>query len=119
MTSLNLMKKLSKASGGKIILLIMDGLGGIPIPFDGLTSLEAAYTPNLDSLTNAGTLGLSHPISRGIIPGSGPAHLSLFGYDPVAVDVGRGVLSALGVDWISSQKMSPHEVIFARLMITV
>lgn len=96
MANLNLIKQLATASGGKIILLVMDGLGGMPMTPDGLTELETANTPNMDRLAREGCLGGSHPISRGITPGSGPAHLSLFGYDPVAIPVGRGVLSALG-----------------------
>lgn len=96
MANLNLIKQLATTSGGKIILLVMDGLGGMPMAPDGLTELEAANTPNMDRLAREGCLGGSHPISRGITPGSGPAHLSLFGYDPVTVPVGRGVLSALG-----------------------
>lgn len=83
--------------GEKIVLLVLDGLGGLPIEPGGPTELEAAATPNLDSLCREGTTGLSTPVRPGIEPGSGPAHLSLFGYDPVRYDVGRGVLSALGV----------------------
>ena len=96
MANFDLMKQLATEKGGKIILLIMDGLGGLPMEPGGKTELEAAFTPNMDRLAQEGCLGGSHPITRGVTPGSGPAHLSLFGYDPVAVPVGRGVLSALG-----------------------
>lgn len=81
----------------KIVLLVMDGLGGIPMEAGGLTELESARTPNMDRLAAAGMLGLSMPIANGITPGSGPAHLSLFGIDPVQNEVGRGVLEAIGV----------------------
>jgi 2,3-bisphosphoglycerate-independent phosphoglycerate mutase len=97
MTNFRLMQQLAKESGGKIILLVMDGLGGLPAGDHTETSLEYAKTPVMDRLAAEGCLGLSHPINRGITPGSGPAHLALFGYDPVAVEVGRGVLSALGI----------------------
>ncbi len=97
MANLALMKELSKSSGGKIVLLVLDGLGGLPMDeYDG-TTLEYANTPVMDRLASEGCQGLSHPISRGVTPGSGPAHLALFGYDPVSVPVGRGVLSALGI----------------------
>ena len=96
MANFDLMKQLATDKGGKIILLIMDGLGGLPMEPGGKTELEAAFTPNMDRLAQEGCLGGSHPITRGVTPGSGPAHLSLFGYDPVAIPVGRGVLSALG-----------------------
>ena len=97
MANFDLMRQLAKPTGGKIIMLVMDGVGGMPMEDGGMTALEAATTPNMDRLAREGTLGAHFPIARGITPGSGPAHLSLFGYDPLAKPVGRGVFSALGV----------------------
>jgi 2,3-bisphosphoglycerate-independent phosphoglycerate mutase len=85
--------------GGKIIYLVLDGLGGIPHPETGCTELQAADTPNLDALARASSCGLLEIVGPGITPGSGPGHLTLFGYDPVKYRVGRGVLSALGIDF--------------------
>ncbi|HSJ32115.1 MAG TPA: 2,3-bisphosphoglycerate-independent phosphoglycerate mutase [Longimicrobiales bacterium] len=89
--------KLVQDEGGRIVLLVLDGLGGLPHPETGLTELESASTPNLDRLARNAALGMQLPVATGISPGSGPGHLSLFGYDPVKYDIGRGVLSALGV----------------------
>ncbi len=92
----SLMRDLHR-DGGKIVLLVLDGLGGLPMEAEGKTELEAAQTPNLDRLAAEGTTGLSVPIRPGVEPGSGPAHLSLFSYDPVQYEIGRGVLEALGI----------------------
>lgn len=97
MANFDLMRQLAKKQGGKIVLLVMDGLGGLPFNGYQETPLEFAKTPNMDSLAKQGCLGLSQPLGHGITPGSGPAHLALFGYDPISVPVGRGVLEALGI----------------------
>jgi 2,3-bisphosphoglycerate-independent phosphoglycerate mutase len=88
----------------KIVFLIMDGLGGLPIKADGPTELEAARTPHLDELAAQSICGLLDPIGYGITPGSGPAHFALFGYDPVANNCGRGLLSAAGLDFPMNEK---------------
>ena len=91
------MRELSVKTNSKIVLLILDGLGGLPMDPSGPTELEAADAPNFDALAARSDLGLSLPVAAGVSPGSGPGHLALFGYDPLQYVVGRGVLSALGV----------------------
>jgi len=94
---LDLMRELSVKTESKILLLILDGLGGLPMDPSGPTELEAADAPSFDALAARSDLGLSLPVAAGVSPGSGPGHLALFGYNPLRHVVGRGVLSALGV----------------------
>jgi len=91
------MRELSVKTESKILLLILDGLGGLPMDPSGPTELEAADAPSFDALAARSDLGLSLPVAAGVSPGSGPGHLALFGYNPLRHVVGRGVLSALGV----------------------
>jgi len=83
----------------KIVFLIIDGVGGLPMEPGGPTELEAAHTPKLDRLATEGLCGLHDPIAPGITPGSGPSHLAVFGYDPRTCLIGRGVLEAAGIDF--------------------
>ncbi len=96
---LKLIASLQQPADTKVVLLVMDGLGGLPIQTGGPTELEAANTPNLDALAALSMCGLHQPVAPGVTPGSGPAHLALFGYDPLTYQVQRGVLEALGVDF--------------------
>lgn len=101
-----LLSRLAMPAEGKLVLLVLDGLGGLPDPDTGLTELETARTPHFDALARAGSLGLATSIIPGVTPGSAPAHLSLFGYDAVQHDIGRGVLSAVG----AGIELGPNDV---------
>src|SRR5437588_12704761 len=94
-----LMRDLRENNGSKIVLLVADGLGGLPLDVGGKSELETARTPNLDALAREGVCGLSIPVAHGITPGSGPGHLGLFGYDPLEYRIGRGILEALGINF--------------------
>lgn len=97
--SSDILKNLIIPAQTKIVMLIMDGLGGLPRQPGGKTELETAHTPNLDALAEHSALGLTIPVAPGITPGSGPGHLAIFGYDPLQYEIGRGAMEALGVDF--------------------
>jgi len=101
-----LMRYLREDNGSKIVLLVADGLGGLPKEPGGKTELETARTPNLDAMVREGVCGLSTPVLPGITPGSGPGHLGLFGYDPLEYKIGRGILEALGINF----QVGPRDV---------
>ena len=82
----------------KIVLLVVDGLGGLAHPDTRLSELETAHIPNLDAMALESACGLTTPVLPGVAPGSGPGHLALFGYDPLKHMLGRGALEALGID---------------------
>jgi 2,3-bisphosphoglycerate-independent phosphoglycerate mutase len=98
MIGLEQIKEIARPTPSRIVLLVIDGLGGLPHPETGKTELESADTPNLDQLATEGICGMIDPIAPGITPGSAPGHLALFGYDPLQFTVGRGVVEALGID---------------------
>src|SRR6266513_5774274 len=94
-----LIRELREPGKTRIVLLVADGLGGLPMEAGGKTELESARTPNLDACAREGICGLSTPVLPGITPGSGPGHLGLFGYDPLQYQIGRGILEALGINF--------------------
>jgi 2,3-bisphosphoglycerate-independent phosphoglycerate mutase len=113
MDRFELMKMLKQPSAEKIIFLVLDGLGGLPQ--EDRTELELAHTPNMDKLAAKSETGLMRPIIPGVTPGSGPGHLSLFGYDPLQYMIGRGILSALGVKFPIRDGDLAARVNFAKL----
>ena len=106
MTEHELIRELAEKNASKIVMLVADGLGGLPLTAGGSTELETAHTPNLDRLAARGTSGSSIPVLPGITPGSGPGHLGLFGYDPLAFKIGRGALEATGIGF----ELGPDDV---------
>lgn len=81
----------------KLIYIIIDGMGDRPITeLGGKTTLEAAYTPHMDSLAKTGQTGLMYTVGKGIAPESDVAVVSILGYDPFAYHVSRGALEAVG-----------------------
>ncbi len=94
-----LLSRLAQPNDSRLVLLVLDGVGDLRTSDQPQTALDRAHIPNLDALAARSALGRIVPVVPGVTPGSGPGHLALFGYDPIAphVDIGRGVLEALGL----------------------
>ena len=99
MDTMGIVERQAEQTSSRILFLVLDGLGDLPRYGDSLTPLAAAKKPNLDLLARDGCCGRFDPVGPGITPGSGPGHLGLFGYDPTEYEIGRGVLSAVGIDF--------------------
>ncbi|MGF1486203.1 MAG: 2,3-bisphosphoglycerate-independent phosphoglycerate mutase [Prochloraceae cyanobacterium] len=108
-------EELALPNGGKIIYVVLDGVGGLPDPETGKTELQVANTLNLDELAKKSSCGLLEIVGPGITPGSGPGHLTLFGYNPLKYRLGRGVLSALGIDFDLQENDIAARVNFATI----
>ena len=92
------LNEICRKTDSKIVLLVVDGLGGLPHPETGRSELETAQYPESGRARLRKCLWSDHARSLpGITPGSGPGHLALFGYDPLKYVIGRGVLEALGI----------------------
>ncbi len=92
-----------------LALIILDGLADRPSPeTGGVSPVEAARTPHLDSLVAEGALGQAVVVGPGVAPESDAGVLALLGYDPVTDSPGRGVLEALGVE----VPLEPSDVAF-------
>ena len=102
---LDLIRRLSQPADTKVILCVLDGLGGLPGP-RGRSELEEADTKNLDRLAEQGSVGRTLPVGHGITPGSGPGHIALFGYDPLTYEIGRGALEGTGIGF----ELGPNDI---------
>ena len=82
----------------KYVIVLGDGMADLPVEeLQGLTPLEFARTPCMDSLAAAGEIGTVHTIPDGMAPGSDTANLSVLGYDPQKYYSGRSPLEALSI----------------------
>lgn len=79
-----------------VLFVVIDGLGDRPSEaLGGMTPLEAASTPNLDSIVASGAAGLLSPLGPGVSPGTDTAHFVFFG-NPLEEYPGRALFEAAG-----------------------
>jgi 2,3-bisphosphoglycerate-independent phosphoglycerate mutase len=115
MDRIALFKEICAKTETKVVLLVMDGIGGLPAAPGGKTELETAATPHLDALAAESLCGMADPVAYGVTPGSGPGHLGLFGFDPLEVQIGRGVLATLGIGFDLQPADVPARINFCTL----
>jgi 2,3-bisphosphoglycerate-independent phosphoglycerate mutase len=85
-------------NGIQLVYVLLDGIGDLPHPsLNDLTPLEAAYTPNLDTLARNGAMGSVISVGKGIAPQSDIAVFNMLGYSfKDGSYVGRGVIESIG-----------------------
>ena len=83
----------------KIVYVLLDGVGDLPHPdLAGKTPLEAAETPQMDTLAKNGVMGQVISVGKGIAPESDIAVFNMLGYKFQHSDyAGRGVIEAIGI----------------------
>lgn len=100
----------------KVVVLLGEGLGGEPVPdLNGKTALEAARTPQLDSLAARGILGLTRFVASARDASPDVGALCALGYDPTVHRIGRGTFEALG----QGQTLAPGDVAFCADLVSV
>ncbi|MBI9110501.1 cofactor-independent phosphoglycerate mutase [Maridesulfovibrio ferrireducens] len=93
----------------KLLFLIADGMGGWPIKELGnKTTMEAAFTPNMDMLANKGIVGRCRTVPSSMPPGSDIANMSLLGFDPTKYHTGRGPIEAAA----QGLKLDPDDLVW-------
>lgn len=100
----------------KYIVILCDGMSGEPLEqLQGMTTLEAARTPNMDALASKGELGMVQNVPSGMKPGSDVANLAVMGYDPAVYYSGRSPLEALSV----GVEMEPGDIVYRCNIVTL
>ena len=100
----------------KYFILLCDGMADLPVPqFSGKTPMEIAVKPTMDFLSKASVTGMVQTVPDGVEPGSGPANMSVMGYDPRRFYTGRSPLEALSL----GIEMSSTDMIFRMNLVSL
>ncbi len=116
MDDLNRMNVMNDTISMKYIILLGDGMAGVPLSeLGGKTTLSYANTPNMDYIARHGRCGLARTVPPGMPAGSDIANMSILGYAPEKYYTGRGPLEAASM----GVTLSESEVAFRCNLITV
>jgi 2,3-bisphosphoglycerate-independent phosphoglycerate mutase len=112
MNTHDLIRELRADNSSKIVLVAVDGLGGLPLEPGGRTELETARKPHLDALARQGVCGLSVPVLPGVTPSEHVGHLALFGYDPLRMRIAKAEPQdhAQGVEQVPRDGSTPSSI---------
>jgi len=90
----------------KYVIIIPDGCADYPVEsLGGKTPLQAARTPNMDAVAQAGLVGQSDNVPLHLPAGSEVANMTLFGYDPNVYFTGRAPIEAAAQGIV----LGPHD----------